>query len=487
MCRTIPAKGGIDLLGVALSGGGYRASLFHLGVLARLADTGLLRQVEAFSTVSGGSIVGAFYYQMLCEELRKDRVLTDQDYRDLMQRVITAFVAAVQEDLRNRVLVAGVISSVIPPQITKPMMGFMHRIFPSLNTDVVFASKLEQGLRALMFHDTVLQDWHQPPVHPGNRKPELIMNTSILENGQTLYVSSNPESVLWARNAMNHGIQPDELQQLPIAKAVAASACVPGLFDPMDIRFGDHGVHGVDGGVLDNLGGHALELLRQSDMTMLLSDASMPMAVESYEEVDAVESFLRIQDLFMDVIRDLRMGEGKDVLIDMRSDLPGIDSTVRTLAMTMRTDLNSFSEVESYTLMYVGYRACEEQLRRNPVKTAVPTEAAAESAWPFMAIRDYAASPTPEYLTMLDRKRDKRLAIPKPSITQFISLAYLLLYAALFVYITMHHGVIEALWYAFCIPVLFVTCVGLLYLRRRLAKDRRRGTLAQLEQSSLRL
>ena len=49
-------------VGLALSGGGFRASLFHIGVLARMADMGLLRHVQVLSTVSGGSIIGALYY-----------------------------------------------------------------------------------------------------------------------------------------------------------------------------------------------------------------------------------------------------------------------------------------------------------------------------------------------------------------------------------------------------------------------------------------
>lgn len=49
------------LLGLALSGGGFRAAAFHLGVLKRLEELGLLRRIEALSTVSGGSITGGLY------------------------------------------------------------------------------------------------------------------------------------------------------------------------------------------------------------------------------------------------------------------------------------------------------------------------------------------------------------------------------------------------------------------------------------------
>ena len=47
-------------IALALSGGGFRASIFHLGVLRRLAESGWLTRVDIVSTVSGGSILGAF-------------------------------------------------------------------------------------------------------------------------------------------------------------------------------------------------------------------------------------------------------------------------------------------------------------------------------------------------------------------------------------------------------------------------------------------
>src|SRR3954467_12939295 len=43
-------------IALCLSGGGYRAMVFHLGVLWRLNDTGLLKAVQRVSSVSGGSI-----------------------------------------------------------------------------------------------------------------------------------------------------------------------------------------------------------------------------------------------------------------------------------------------------------------------------------------------------------------------------------------------------------------------------------------------
>src|SRR5260370_41264574 len=50
-----PAPG----IALCLSGGGYRAMLFHLGALWRLNELGYLPQLERVSSVSGGSITAA--------------------------------------------------------------------------------------------------------------------------------------------------------------------------------------------------------------------------------------------------------------------------------------------------------------------------------------------------------------------------------------------------------------------------------------------
>src|ERR1041385_2679925 len=44
---------------LALSGGGFRATLFHLGTLRRLNELGVLTSLDAISSVSGGSIATA--------------------------------------------------------------------------------------------------------------------------------------------------------------------------------------------------------------------------------------------------------------------------------------------------------------------------------------------------------------------------------------------------------------------------------------------
>ena len=91
-------------IALALSGGGFRATVFHLGVLARLAEENRLEDVNLLSTVSGGSLCAgmvfslnqyrwpssADYLQKILPECR--RLLTTVDLQaELVRRSLTRF------------------------------------------------------------------------------------------------------------------------------------------------------------------------------------------------------------------------------------------------------------------------------------------------------------------------------------------------------------------------------------------------------------
>ena len=44
---------------LCLSGGGFRATLFHAGALRRMNELGLLARIDTFVSVPGGSIINA--------------------------------------------------------------------------------------------------------------------------------------------------------------------------------------------------------------------------------------------------------------------------------------------------------------------------------------------------------------------------------------------------------------------------------------------
>src|SRR5918999_3040531 len=54
-------------IGLCLSGGGFRATLFHLGALRRLNELGVLHRVRTISSVSGGSLMAL----VLADAIRK--------------------------------------------------------------------------------------------------------------------------------------------------------------------------------------------------------------------------------------------------------------------------------------------------------------------------------------------------------------------------------------------------------------------------------
>ena len=48
-------------IGLALSGGGYRAAAYHIGTMRALHKLGILDEVDVISSVSGGSITATYY------------------------------------------------------------------------------------------------------------------------------------------------------------------------------------------------------------------------------------------------------------------------------------------------------------------------------------------------------------------------------------------------------------------------------------------
>ena len=59
--ENYPTTDGNDLVGVALSGGGIRSSMFNLGLLQAFKQSGLMKHVDFLSSVSGGGYINGYY------------------------------------------------------------------------------------------------------------------------------------------------------------------------------------------------------------------------------------------------------------------------------------------------------------------------------------------------------------------------------------------------------------------------------------------
>ncbi len=139
-----------DKLGLALAGGGFRASIFHLGVLRRLAELDLLRRVEVVSTVSGGSIVGALYILLLKRDLEAapSGNLTREEYVALIDDLDRLLLRGIDKNLRTRVVMNPL--GVLRVMLTSQSLGKrMARLYERhIYADVVAAIREGRAGRA---------------------------------------------------------------------------------------------------------------------------------------------------------------------------------------------------------------------------------------------------------------------------------------------------------------------------------------------------
>ena len=151
-----------EKLGLALAGGGFRASLFHVGVLRYLARADLLRYVEVLSTVSGGSLVGALYVLQLKQALeaqdleaqatetqaREPLSLSREAYLTLIDEVEARIRALVSQNLRMRLLLnvgqwVGIVLGVA--SLGKHFARYLDRqLFAAVNTALLQQSRARE-------------------------------------------------------------------------------------------------------------------------------------------------------------------------------------------------------------------------------------------------------------------------------------------------------------------------------------------------------
>jgi NTE family protein len=230
-----------DIWTIGLSGGGYRAMLFHTGALWRLHETGLLAKIKIFSSVSGGSIANGWL------ALTWDALMAPgAQFRDV-------FVPGMRDMANTTIDVWAVLTGVWTGSIPKRVAAAYDRV---------------------LFKNKTLQ---QIP-----RNPMFIYDASSLQTG-----------ALWRFTREKMGdykigyvAKPD----LPLSVAVGASSAFPpilspvilkspGTFDPpqpppalSDPRYRTR-VTLADGGVYDNLG---LEPIIKRARTVLVSDGGSP-------------------------------------------------------------------------------------------------------------------------------------------------------------------------------------------------------------------
>lgn len=410
-------------VGVALSGGGFRASFFHIGVLAHLAELDMLRHVEVLSCVSGGSIVGAHYYlevQRLLEAKHETEVSRD-DYIEIVARVEDKFLAGVRKNIRMRVLGNPLsnLRAMLSSRWTRTHQAgrqYERHFYSSIE---VGSNRHKRTMEDLLIEpkgEGSGGDTDRPSFNPKRdnwkrrcKVPILVINAATLNTGHNWQFTASwmgePPAVVDENIDANPRLRrmyydeaPRRWREVRLGDAVAASACVPGLFEPLvlDGLFDDMSVELVDGGVHDNQG--VASLIEQECTVVIASDASGQMTCEDVPGRGPLSVSLRSTSVLSARVREaqlrdllarrsssalrglmlvhLRKGLAEPPLnwiecpepYDPADDVAttdagagdyGIPDEIQARLAGLRTDLDVFSDMEAYALMLSGYRMTE--------------------------------------------------------------------------------------------------------------------------------
>jgi NTE family protein len=263
-------------MGLSLSGGGYRAMLFHLGALWRLNDAGMLPKLERISSVSGGSITAAVLARHWSE--------LEFDGNDVAQTFSAAVVDPIRR-LASRTIDAGaILGGVLLPGSV--------------------AGKLIHAYRKHLFSDATLQDLPD--------RPRFVLNATNVQTG-VLWRFSKPYMA-------DYRVGKVPRPRLPLAVAVAASSAFPPVLSPVELELQPEDFEPgsgldlqmepftsdvvlTDGGVYDNLG---IETVWKRYRMVLISDASGLLAAEPDPKRDWGRHAYRVLNIIHNQVAALR-------------------------------------------------------------------------------------------------------------------------------------------------------------------------------------
>ena len=265
-------------IALCLSGGGYRATVFHAGALIRLNEAGLLPKLSRISSVSGGSIT-AGVLGLLWRSFTFDEGVAS-NFGVFIDRIramadVTVDVGAVGGGL----------------------------FFPGAISDRVAAA-----YDRILFSGATLQDL---PDDTKGEGPRFVINATSVQTAD-LWRFSRPYMG-------DYRVGLFDSPAVPLATAVAASSAFPPLLSPLtlnlpqqvaptpdaDLSRAPFTTTAVlsDGGVYDNLG---LETAMKACTTILVSDGGQKIAPEEDPHHDWPRHALRVLDVIDNQVRSLR-------------------------------------------------------------------------------------------------------------------------------------------------------------------------------------
>jgi NTE family protein len=277
--RTIPEDAGKQPqpgIALCMSGGGYRAMVFHLGALWRLNELGFLPKLDRVSSVSGGSITAGML------GLKWSQL--DFSASGTARRFVEEVVAPIRKMAAKTLDVGDILKGFFLPGTV--------------------AEQVAKSYRSHLFGAATLQDLPD--------RPRFVINATNVQTG-ALFRFSKAFMADWKVGLVKN-------PTIELAVAVGASSAFPPVLSPVriDVKpedFEPGSGDGLqqppytellvltDGGVYDNLG---LETAWKNYTPILVSDGGGHIAPEPTPHTDWAHHALRVNDLIDNQVRDLR-------------------------------------------------------------------------------------------------------------------------------------------------------------------------------------
>jgi len=340
-------------IALCLSGGGYRAMLFHVGALWRLNEAGTLPKLARISSVSGGSITAGV--------LGMNWSKLDFDERGVARQFVDQVVTPIRVLADTTIDIPSVLGGLIMPRM---------KISDALA--VAYGNNL--------FGDTTLQDLPKDPC--------FVINATNVQSG-ALWRFMKSDMADWRVGEI-------KAPRTSLALAVAASSAFPPFLSPVNLKLkhSDYrkksgsdlhkkpfttDVMLTDGGVYDNLG---LETAWKLYDTILVSDGGGKMEPEAEPLRNWASHYYRINNIIDNQVRSLRKRQvvGSFVNKSRKGAYWGIRSDIRhfklknalrcpfaktTALADVSTRLAKLDAGMQERLINWGYAVCDAALRKH--------------------------------------------------------------------------------------------------------------------------
>jgi len=241
-------------MALAISGGGYRSTLFALGSIWRLNELGILPRINRITSVSGGSILSAFL-ALKWRNLNFNESGIAENFAEIIVTPIQIFCS------RTLDILAG--------------------IWGLLPDNKTMGDRVADLYAKWLFGNATLQDIPKP-----GGGPEFIFYATSLQTGSGVRISQDAICDYKVGKLLH--------PKLPLAKVVGASSAFPPFFSPVTIKcdaaewkpmkgtylYGNLAYRKrlilTDGGVYDNMGLEAVWKKEDGFKTVLVCDAGAP-------------------------------------------------------------------------------------------------------------------------------------------------------------------------------------------------------------------